>query len=92
MRLLLIKSRVYTSPSIYTYGKNALAPVALLVSADVGFAINILVLVPSDRRMTILRCMFVGAVVGGAKAMAGCAVMTAVGETILVTPMSRRIR
>ncbi len=69
-----------------------LTPVTPLVPADIGFTIDILVLVPPDRRMTVLRSMFVGAIVGGAKAMAGSAVMAAVVKTILVAPMSGIIR
>ena len=69
--------------------RDALTSVTLLVPADIGFSINILVLVAVDRRMTVLRSMFVGAVVSGAKAMSGCAIMAAVVEAILVAPMSR---
>jgi hypothetical protein len=69
--------------------EDRLTAVALLVSVDVGFTVDVLVLVPSNRRMAVLRRMFVGAIVSRAKAMAGFAVMAAVGKAIVIAPMGR---
>ena len=67
-----------------------LAAVTLLVSVDVGFTVDVLVLVPSNRRVAVLRSMFVGAVVGWAKAMAGFAIMAAIGKTRRGSPSAPR--
>ncbi len=58
---------------------ETLAPIGLLLSAHGGFAINILVLVPADRWMAVLRSMFVRCRAWGENC-GRCAVVATVGN------------
>ncbi len=71
---------------------NALTAITFLISADIRFAVDVLVLVASDRRVAVLRSMLVGAVMGGPEAVTGRSIMAAIRKPILVAPVSRVIR